>query len=313
MERKHSMTQENQTLPTPVKKKKGKKKWLWIILAAVALLIGWVVLSINSQIQQSYKEDVAQARDLATYYSFSGHLSPVTDEIQTAKITLKVKELYVKEGDRVEVGQALLRGADGTRVFAAAEGTIDELFAEVDDQLQAGTQIAQIVDYDTLEVSVDVDEYDVGALVLGKQGTVYINALDKSVTGTVSEIARNATTDGGVSYYEVKMEIEATEDIRSGMSVEVNVLNQEALGAVSIANKALSYDEYNMPFVMVKAADGKMQVQYISLGISDGLYTQVTEGLAEGENIYYTENDMLRFFMAGSGGGNGPIANSMGR
>lgn len=291
------MTQMNQSIPAPNKKKKGKKKWLLIVLCLILILAVWFVLSMRSQLEGSYQTETASRRDITTYYSFSGHLSPVTDKVQTAKEAVKIKELYVKEGDVVKEGQALLRGADGTRVYAAETGTIDELYVDPEDQLQVGSQIAHIVDYDTLEVSVDVDEYDIGALGLGKQGTVYLNALDRSVTGTVSEIARNATTDGGVSYYSVKLEIDATEDIRSGMSVEVNVLNKEALSATSLSPKALSYDEYNKPYVMVKNAEDVMEVRYVTLGVSDGLYTEITEGLQENETVYYTETDMARFFM----------------
>ncbi len=286
---------EQQAAPT--KKKKGRKKWPWIVLGVIVLVIVYFVLSIGSQIQESYREETASLRDISTYYSFSGHLSPVTDEIQTAKAALKVKELYVKEGDKVAAQQALLRGSDGARVFAAEAGTVDELFVEVDDQLQPGSQIARIVDYATLEVSVDVDEYDIGALTLGKEGTVYLNALNKSVPGTVSEIARSATTEGGVSYYAVKLEIEATEDIRSGMSVEVNVLNQQALGAVAITTKTLSYDEQNKPYVLAKSADGQIIPRYVTLGVSDGLYTQITDGVKNGESVYYMENEMARFYM----------------
>lgn len=291
------MTQMNQSIPAPNKKKKGKKKWLLIVLGLILILVVWFVMSMRSQLEGSYQTETAARRDITTYYSFSGNLTPVTDKVQTAKEAVKIKELYVKEGDVVKEGQALLRGADGTRVYAAETGTIDELYVDPEDQLQVGSQIAHIVDYDTLEVSVDVDEYDIGALSLGKQGTVYLNALDRSVTGTVSEIARNATTDGGVSYYSVKLEIDATEDIRSGMSVEVNVLNKEALSATSLSPKALSYDEYNKPYVMVKNAEGVMEVRYVTLGVSDGLYTEITEGLQENENVYYTETDMARFFM----------------
>ena len=304
------MTQENQNLPTIPKKKKKRKKWPWLVLLAIVLLVGYVIWSINTQIQDSYQEETAQQRDISTYYSFSGHLSPITDEVQTAKNAIKVKELYVKEGDWVEEGDALLRGTDGSRVFAIVEGTVDELFAEVDDQLQPGSQIAQIVDYDKLEVSVDVDEYDVGALTLGKEGTVYLNALDQNVLGTVSEIARNATTTGGVSFYAVKMQIDATESIRSGMSVEVNVLNQQSVGAVSIATKCLSYDEYNKPYVLVRDAEGKIKMQPVTLGVSDGIYTEILSGIQEGGIVYYIQNDMLRFFTMGGGGGAGILRNN---
>ena len=260
------------------------------------LLIAGLTLSARRTAAQSLTEEIAQRRDIVTYYSFSGSLIPVTDEVQTAKDTLKVKELYVKEGDRVAEGDALLRGSDGTRVYAACSGTIEELYAQLDDTLQPGSQIARIVDYDALEVSVDVDEYDIDAIQEGKQGEVYLNALDVSVPGTVTEIARNATTESGVSYYPVKLEVEAAQNVRSGMSVEVNILNQQALGAVSLSLDALSYDEYNRPFVYLKDAEGKLTAQYVETGVSDGQYIEILSGVSEGDAVYYQTNDLARFF-----------------
>ena len=288
---------ETMKTTVPPKRKKARKKWPWIVLFIVVIVIAWFVLSLQQQVASSYQSEVVQMRDVSTYYSFSGNLTPVTEKTQTAKEAIKIKELYVEEGDDVTAGQPLLRGTDGKRILAQETGTIETLYVDTDDQLQPGAQIAFIVDYDTLEISVDVDEYDIGALTLGKQGTVYINALDRSVTGTVSNISRNATTEGGVSYYQVKMEIEATEDIRSGMSVEVNVLNKEALGVPSLSVKTLSYDEYNKPYVMVQNGTGNMDVQYVQLGVSDSLYTEITEGLSEGQTVYYIQNDMMRFYM----------------
>lgn len=299
------MTDTTKTLPPTMapQKKKPRKKWPWVVLALLVVLIAWLVLSMGRQVAASYKSETVTRRDLRTYYSFSGNLTPVTEKTQTAKDTLKIKELFVEEGDEVAAGQPLFRATDGTRVSAQETGTIETLYVDVDDQLQPGTEIAHIVDYDTLEITVDVDEYDVGALAVGKQGEVYINALGLVVPGQVRTISRNATTDGGVSYYQVKLQIDATEAIRSGMSVEVNVLNQEAVDVPTVSVKALSYDEYNKPYVLVQGADEKMAVRYIQLGVSDGLYTQITEGLADGETLYYVENDMLRFYMMQSGMG----------
>lgn len=293
------MSQTKQPVPGP-KKKKRRKKWPWLLLLLIAALVAYGAVQVNRQAANLYEQDIAKIRDIATYYSFSGNLTPVTNKVQTAKEPVKIKELYVKEGDVVTVGQSLLRGTDGTRIAAVESGTIDELFVDPEDQLQAGSQIARIVNYDTLEISVDVDEYDIGALALGKQGTVYLNALDETVTGVVSEIARDATTQGGVSFYGVKLQIDATENIRSGMSVEVNMLNKEAKGCVSISMKALAYDEYNKPYVLVKTPEGAMTVQYVETGVSDGQNVEILKGLAEGEAAYYMGTDLSRFFMMGS-------------
>jgi len=218
------------------------------------------------------------------------------DEIQTAKESLKVKELYVAEGDRVEEGQALLRGTDGSRIYAAYTGTVDTLYVELDDTLQPGSQLARIVDYQNLEVSVDVDEYDIGALTEGKEGMVYLNALEKQIPGKVTDIARDAISEGGVSFYEVKFGVEALNDVRSGMSVEVQVLNQQALSVVSLPLDAISYDEYNKPYVLKKDAEGNLLKAEITLGVSDGKNVEIVSGVEDGESVFYLSNDLARFF-----------------
>ena len=84
---------------------------------------------------------------------------------------------------------------------------------------------------------------------------MYLNALDTTVPGTVTETRPQRNHRSGVSYYPVKLEVEAAQNVRSGMSVEVSILNQQALGAVSLSLDALSYDEYNRPFVYLKDAE----------------------------------------------------------
>lgn len=281
--------------PSP---KKRRRKWIWLVLALA--VIGWFVYSLLTAGEQAaqalFTEEAVQNRDIVTYYSFSGSLTPVTDEVQTSKESLKVKEVYVEEGDLVSEGDLLLRGADGTRIYAAYTGTVENLYAEKDDPLQPGSQIARIVDYETLEVSVDVDEYDIGAVTLGKEGTVYLNALDTSVPGVVSDVSRSATREGGVSYYQAKLQVEAGSDVRSGMSVEVTILNQQALNVPSLSLDALSYDEYNRPYVYMKDAEGQMIATPVETGISDSRNIQILSGAEAGDLVYYQGFDLERFF-----------------
>lgn len=280
----------------PVKKKRSRK-WLWIALAAAAaVLVLAVMIGGMNTARTSMNEAQAARRDLVTYYSFSGNLTPIYDEVQNAKDAVKVKELYVAEGDRIKEDQPLLRCTDGSRIYAAHEGVVDKLYVENDDQLQPGSQLARIVDYDHLEVSVNVDEYDIGAVTLGKKGDVYLNALDKTVPCEVTEIARSATIEGGISYFAVKLEIAAQEGVRSGMSVEVSLLNQQAIGAVTLPLTAISYDEYNKPYVLVKDDGGKYAPVSVGLGVSDGLNTEILSGVADGQTVYYQSNNMARFY-----------------
>ena len=278
-------------------KKKKHRKWPWILLLLVLAAGAYLFFSAGQQTADALLEqETAQKRDLVTYYSFSGNLTPVNDDIQTAKDSFKVREVYVSEGDVVSAGDLLLRATNGDRVYAAFSGTIEELYPDAEDSLQPGSQIARIVDYDTLEVTVDVDEYDIGAVEEGKEGTVYLNALGRSIPGVVSDIARSATTEGGVSYYEVKLQVDAGSGVRSGMSVEVTILNQQAPGAVSLSLDALMYDEYNMPYVYQKDAQGSLTAVPVQTGVSDGKNIQILSGLEEGDQVFYQSNDLMRFF-----------------
>ena len=289
-------SKERETMANAKRRKRRKWPWVLMVLALLGAAGYWLLSAGNEAAQAMLTEETVQSRDLITYYSFSGNLTPVSDETQTAKESLKVKEVYVAKGDTVAKGDLLLRGTDGTRVYAAHSGTIEKLYAEKDDSLQPGSQIARIVDYATLEVTVDVDEYDIGAVTIGKEGTVYLNALERSIPGVVSEVAREATMEGGVSYYEAKLQVDAGSDVRSGMSVEVTILNQQALGVPSLSLDALSYDEYNRPYVYLRDAEGQLKATPVETGISDGKNIQILSGVAEGGKVYYQSFDMMRFF-----------------
>lgn len=277
------------------KQHKKRRLWPWFLLAAVLALGVWFYFSTAQVARQSMSRETAQLRDIVTYYSFEGSLVPATDKVQTAKEAAKVKEIYVAEGDTVREGDPLIRTTDGSRIAAGYTGTVETLFVEADDTLQPGMQLCRIVDYDHLEVSVNVDEYDIDAITLGKEGTVYVNAVEASLPGQVTEIGREAVSQGGVSFYQVRFGVEPPAGVRSGMSVEVQVLNRQALGAVSLPLTAISYDEYNKPYVLVLSGE-EYRPREITLGVSDGNNVEVLTGLSEGEDVYYLSNDLARFF-----------------
>ena len=78
--------------------------------------------------------------------------------------------------------------------------------------------------------------------------------------------------------------------------VEVRILDQQALDAVSLSLDALSYDEYNRPFVYRRDAEGNYAAVYVQTGLSDGRYIQIVSGLSDGDDVYYQSSDMARFF-----------------
>jgi len=275
-------------------KRKSRKRLIWIIvLVLLATAALWFVLSNNQSGQGSYTEETVKAQDIHTYLSFSGHVRSSQSKQQTAKKVMKVREIYVEEGDRVEQGALILRAADGERVYADIAGTIETLYPEVDSQLGIGSPIAEIFDYAQLMVIVDADEYDVGALYVGQEVTVYINALGEVVTGAIDKIANDAAVGRDVSFYKVEIALNESGNLRAGMSVEARVLDKTAIGATTISMRALRFDAENQPFVYKRDPSGRIYVQPVTIGINDGVTVQILSGVSPGENVYRPQRGMM--------------------
>jgi len=70
------------------------------------------------------------------------------------------------------------------------------------------------------------------------------------------------------------------------MSVEAQILNTCALGAVTIPMKALQFDAENQPFVYKADANGKLYAQKVTIGINDGATIQILSGVDDGESVF---------------------------
>lgn len=387
------------------------KKKTWIVLgviAAVVVIAGAVAVSNGKK--AAFSQETAQIRDLVTYYSFDGNVTPADSQMVLSKSTQSVKEFFVEEGDMVKVGDPLFvldnatlqdsltaaeaslqiarinyesatgvsrdtqlsqaeaqlasselnlttaqraydrtaplteagaasqaeleqaqtalesaqlayntakttrdnlirtldtaaataaeqvkqaeaqrdslqRQLDDTTVKAEVDGQVVELFVSENESVTLGTQILQIINYDTLEVQIKVDEYDLKAIQLGKEATIDILALNEQATGKVTKIDREATTVAGVSYFNTTVTLDPGAELRLGMSVEVRVQNDAVYGVVTVTAKAIQTDSDGSAFVYVQDQKGKPVATPVTLGITDGVYVEITEGLAAGDVV----------------------------
>ena len=90
---------------------KKKKKWIkWVVIAGVVVLI-FIIFSIYSMnaANNMFEDDPVTKRDIQTYHSFTGTVSPVTEENVVPKLTgLKIEKYAVEEGDEVKAGDVLV-------------------------------------------------------------------------------------------------------------------------------------------------------------------------------------------------------------
>lgn len=183
--------------------------------------------------------------------------------------------------------QSLKHTRSDYTVKAPCDGTITELNIDKGDMVSIGTPVASIANLDTMQVSIKVDEYAIKNVSIGSPVKILIDALDKEYEGTLIEVDKTATVEGGISYFNAKVSFTPDEDVKSGMSVEVKLTRVDERNILTLPQACLAYHEDNTAYVYVKGADGKITERNLTLGVSDGIYVEIKEGLSEGEEIYY--------------------------
>ena len=267
---------------------KKKRKWIkWVILAAIVLLVAmWLILVNRTSESVAYSQMTAQQGDLTTYFNFDGTVRAKRSQTITAQAADTVKTVYVAQNAQVKKDDRLYKTESGLTVRAGIDGEVTGLYVHEGDVIAAEEKTAEIMDLDDLEVRLSVDEYDVAAIIPGTPIDVTVLALDRSFSGTVTSLDKNGTASGDLSYYTAYADLEDTEGVYPGMQVSAKVLRSQALGATILKTDAIQFDDYNRPYVLMYSADGKDTVRVsVGVGVSDGVYCEITEGLKPGDTV----------------------------
>ena len=240
-----------------------------------------IVASCSLFIKSSeYTEETVVGRDISTYYSFSGHISAKESQTISADVAVQVKKIHVKEGDKVKKGDTIFTVNDNQTVTSNVSGEVVSVSAKEGGVYSNSAALATIVNYDTLQADIKIDEYDINSLSVDKDVTVRINALFSDVKGKVTSISKEAVQEQEVTYFPATVSVENNGKIRIGMSCEVTALNQSVKSAPSISMKALQFDDNNKAYVNKKGDQGIAEKIYVKTGVNDGNYVEILDGLS---------------------------------
>jgi len=181
-----------------------------------------------------------------------------------------------------------------------------------------GSVIMTVGDMSTLLAEVEVSEVDVVNVELGQQAEVTVDALGSDPdAGRVAEIATSGRKDPalGTIRFQVKVALDNPDSrLRPAMTAKVDILtatSEEALTvpiqavvkrALDDAGKELEDSEakgVDERDVVYLVEDGEAVVRAVTTGISDELYVEITEGLAESDEVVVGPYRTLKNLHAG--------------
>jgi multidrug efflux pump subunit AcrA (membrane-fusion protein) len=272
-------------------KKKGKKKIvIWAIGGIVAVGIISSVL-FTPKGPGAFEKETAQTENITTYYSFSGAVEAKTKKTIMSEEVMQIKEIKFKAGDQVKEGDVLLVTKQGKKIKSTLAGEITKIHVEKNADVMAGVQLVDIVDYNVLQTTVKVDEYDLKFISVGQEVNVAINALEKEIKGTVSAISKEAVNENGISYFTATIDLAKDDTVKVGMSTEAKILKQNVSAVTTLSMKAINFDSKNKPYVLLPSEEGPPTKQYIQTGINDGSIIEVKDGITAGDEVIINDKE----------------------
>lgn len=271
-------------------KKKSKKGMIIGIVVAIAIVGVIGVPMIKKSKASLYTEQTPTKESIKTYYTFSGNVeSKNTQDVMAEKI-MQISDIKVSQGDKVAKDAVIFKTSQGDEIKAKVAGTVSKIYVQEDESVMAGTKLCDIIDFENLEVTVKVDEYDLSSIAKDKEVSVKIGAIDKEITGKVSSVSDTAISENGVAYFTAAVDLVEDEAVKVGMTAEAKILNKSANDVLTISMKYLQFDEDDKPYVYIKDDKGIPIKHFVKTGINDGKIIEITEGLTEGKTIMYQKD-----------------------
>jgi len=205
--------------------------------------------------------------------------------------------------------------------FIRSERGLQTVAQQFGEEVLKGTVAMQIADANRFEAEIAVSEIDISQVELDGNARVEVDALGVTLPATVTYIAPTATVQSGVVNYGVTVEVQSltastaaenttsqppvgllntarqrvpssqmTTDslenvqLKAGMTVTVSLIVSERQNVLLVPYSAVT-TEGAQRYVQVQTSTGDIEKRAITIGITNYSFTEVTDGLAEGEQV----------------------------
>ncbi len=176
-----------------------------------------------------------------------------------------------------------------TEIYSPIDGIVANITAREGETVVAGLQVANLITIlnpDRLEVRIYVDETDIGK-VKEKQKVIYFTDAypNKIFEGYISKIYPEPVVKENIVYYLaiVKVKPDYAKYLRPEMTVYAKIITGVKHNVLLIPNSALKFEGGKQ--YVYKVMNGKPVKVFIKTGVMGEKFTEVIEGLNEGDLV----------------------------
>ncbi len=245
-------------------------------------------------------EIVERGQELVKLEDKQEHLNylKAKNEYELAKITGSPSQIEEK---KLTMEVALDRYESKT-LRAPFSGKIVDIFVSEGDFIEGTHDVIYLIDDSSYEVAASISEVDCLEVKVGQRVEIELDILKGHIfPGTVTEVAEYARMEGGVVTVPVTLRMdEVSPYFKPGFSATAKIIVNMIENTIIVPVTALSTSSRGS--VVLKVEDNKALPTPVQIGISDGFYQEIKEGLQEGDRIIVNSYQMSTTSQGGRGG-----------
>ena len=230
------------------------------------------------QVDETYQESVLIGENAKVVYDST--VEGLKDDLQKAQGTLDAAQRRLDDFETFV-------GEDGI-LYAAEDGIVTEVSCSAGQTLNREQSLVAYAKPDEMTISVDVTQEDIINLAVGDKVSITFTAYaDTPYVGVIRSIETTATSrnTNTVSYTVVVVVEGDTDGLYGGMTADIVFVMEEKEDVVYVSRKAI-VEEDGKTYVYVKGNDGNIGLKEVKVGITNGVNTEILEGLSEGDTVY---------------------------
>ena len=218
-------------------------------------------------------------------------------QVDEAAFVREIDDLASQAAQRQhDVAKARLEAAriqlEGTEISSSIDGVLTERLIAVGDRVDVLQPVFTVAEFFPLQARVFVPAADANRLNVGQEAAVQLEIFpDQAFTGAIKMI--NPTVDAASGTVKVTIEIQQNGNrLRPGLFGTVSISTRTKPGAIVVPNQSVIREGDRTSVFVIRPANS-VEKRDVVPGLSEGGWTEILEGVIEGEAVVTEGQDSL--------------------
>jgi HlyD family secretion protein len=219
------------------------------------------------------------------------NLQAAQERLSAAKAGSQDVERARAEADVVKL-EGLLADAEAAlkeaKLVAPFGGLVDELQIEPDTLVTGSGPMVTVVDVSSMHLVAQISDIDVARVSKGLPVQITFDAFrgQAPLAGRLGDIPGYGDYEGGITSFQVPIELvdgSLPPNLRPGMSGNIFIPTEQRENVLLVPATAVQYN--GVEYYVLRVRGGKVENREVRIGASDGINSEVLEGLSEGDVV----------------------------